>query len=64
MLRFGVGDRVECRTGQTEWSLGNIFHLLWKSPSGQVAPYQIKLDNGSLIFAPADDNQLIRLPKA
>jgi len=64
MLRFGVGDRVECRTGQTEWSLGNIVQLLWKSPSGQVAPYQIKLDNGSLIFAPADDNQLIRVPKA
>lgn len=63
MLRFSIGDRVECRTGQTEWSLGNVVQQLWKSPSGQVAPYQIKLDSGSLIFAPADDNQLIRIPK-
>jgi G3E family GTPase len=63
-LRFQVGQRVECRTGQTEWSLGHVKEQLWKSPSGQVAPYQIELDTGTLIFAPADDNQLIRLPKA
>ena len=62
-LRFKVGDRVECRTGQKEWSLGKVVALLWKSPSGQVAPYQMELDNGTLIFAPADDNQLIRIPQ-
>jgi G3E family GTPase len=60
-LRFQVGDLVECRTGPAEWSAGTVVQQLWKSPSGQVAPYQIELEgSGTLIFAPADDNQLIR----
>merc|ERR1712046_442356 len=63
-LRFDLGTEVECRTGADEWSRGKIVDRLWKSPSGQVAPYQIELADGKLIFAPADDNQLIRLPKA
>jgi hypothetical protein len=29
-------------------------------PEGVIAPYQVKLDKGDLIYAPADDNQLIR----
>merc|ERR1711934_897678 len=61
-LRFALGTRVECRTGRDEWSLGKVVQQLWKSESGKVAPYQIELDNGSLIYAPADDNQLIRIP--
>lgn len=63
MLRFNVGDAVECRTGQNEWSAGKVKEQLWKSPSGQTAPYQVELDNGTLIYAPADDNQLIRARK-
>lgn len=29
-------------------------------PPGQKAPYQIRLDDGNVIFAPADDNRCIR----
>jgi len=62
-LRFSLGARVECRTGQDTWSAGNVEQLLWKTASGEIVPYQIKLDNDTLIFAPADDNQLIRALK-
>jgi len=62
-LRFHKGDRVECRTGQDEWSLGKVVDRMWKSPSGEINPYQVELDGGDLIFAPADDDQLIRIPK-
>jgi len=66
MLRFDIGDAVECRTGPapTDWSAGKIVDRLWKSPSGQIAPYQIELTDGTLIYAPADDNQVIRAGKA
>jgi len=62
LLRFKVGDSVECRTGpaKEDWSPGEIVDLMWKTPSGQEAPYQIKLTDGTLIYAPADDNQVIR----
>ena len=30
-------------------------------PTGQYAPYQVKLDGGMLIFAPQDMDQCIRL---
>jgi len=62
-LRFDMGTEVECRTGAEEWSRGKVVDRLWKSPTGQVQPYQIELTDGTLIFAPADDNQLIRLAK-
>ena len=29
-------------------------------PPGMVAPYQIKLDKGDLIYAPADEDDIIR----
>lgn len=65
LLRFDVGDRVECRVGPapTDWSLGKVIDRMWKSPSGMVAPYQVELDDGTTIYAPADDNQLIRIPQ-
>lgn len=63
-LRFRVGDKVECNTGN--WSKGEVVALLYReqgirSDLGEgVAPYQIKLDNGTLIFAPMDDDRVIR----
>jgi len=63
-LRFREGDKVECRTGRDEWSTGKIVALFYKVGNGQTAPYQIELDgSGTLIYAPADDNQLIRRAK-
>ena len=62
-LRFKIGDLVECRT-KVDWASGKVVERLWKSPSGRVVPYQVELTDGDhkgeLIYAPADDNELIR----
>jgi len=68
-LRFKVGTKVECRTGKDEWSKGEVVALLYReegieSALGRgIAPYQIKLPCGSLIFAPLDDDTVIRQAK-
>ena len=63
-LRFGVGERVECKTGKKEWSAGEVvalmFHDKESMPVGQVVPCQIKLDDGDLVWAPADKDGVIR----
>ena len=65
-LRFAVGDRVECKTGCDEWTSGTVVALLYrddKMPQGKVAPYQIELDDDEgLIWAPLDDDRVIRVP--
>jgi len=61
-LRFKEGDRVECNTG-SGWNKGKVVALMYRDeymPSGMVAPYQVELDSGSLIYAPGDTDQLIR----
>ena len=63
MLRFAVGERVCCRTGAIEWSPGTVVALRYREehwPEGRSAPYQIELDDGGLIFAPRDSDELIR----
>ena len=67
-LRFAIGDTVECQTGE-EWEKGVIVAQLYRDetmPQGMLAPYQIHLhdDEESLIFAPFDDDQVIRAAKA
>jgi len=60
-LRFPVGTRVECMTG--EWSSGTIVGHWWRDadwPATKVVPYQIKLDHGPTIFAPLDSDRCIR----
>jgi G3E family GTPase len=68
-LRFTVGTRIECNMG-CHWAPGTVVALLWRGDfmgPGTVAPYQIRLDgddpDGSprLIFAPADDDRIVRL---
>jgi len=62
-LRFAAGDAVRCRVSQTGWARGHIVALQYREkdwPAGWHAPYQIELEDGGLIFAPADDDQLIR----
>jgi G3E family GTPase len=62
-LRFAVGDKVKCKTGGDTWSPGTVASLMYREegmPPGVVAPYQVKLDSGELIFAPADTDELIR----
>ena len=62
-LRFALGDRVRCRTGARSWDAGLIVALEYREndwPAEIHVPYQIELDNGQLIFAPQDDDHLIR----
>ena len=65
-LRFTLGTAVECNTGKNKWSKGKVVQLLYRDeymPPGMVAPYQVKLDTGDLIYAPADEDELIRAQK-
>ena len=60
-LRFTVGTRVECNCGG--WEPGTVVKLFYREPhfpAGFVAPYQIKLDDGTLIYAPDDEDGTIR----
>ena len=61
-LRFGVGDSVACNTGGS-FQKGTVISLMYREegmPPGMVAPYQVQLDNGGLIYAPADEDAIIR----
>ena len=63
VLRFGVGDSVLCKTSATMWKKGKVVKLHYREaswPLGRVAPYQVRLDVGNLIFAPQDSDCLIR----
>jgi len=61
-LRFAVGDAIECNTG-AGWQKGEVVRLMYRDefmPPGMIAPYQVKLADGGLIYAPEDQDQLIR----
>jgi enamine deaminase RidA (YjgF/YER057c/UK114 family) len=67
LLRFNVGQKVECKVGPKpdDWEIGTITQLNYKEPEWEnSAPYQIKLTN-RMIFAPEDSEHIIRevLPK-
>ena len=60
-LRFSVGTRVECNCG--DWKVGTVVGHFYTQPAfgeGMCVPYQIRLDDGTLIFAPRDDDMVIR----
>ena len=75
-LRFSLLARVECWVGnvgdEKEWEPGEIVHLWWHMPdflesdwpADFLAPYQIKLDCGRLIYASRDDDSCIRRPRS
>jgi len=61
-LRFTIGSKVQCNTGGG-WKSGQVVTLWYRDefmPPGMVAPYQVQLDDGSLIYAPSDQEELIR----
>jgi len=61
-LRFAVGDRVFANIGK--WAPGTIVKLHYRGPhwgkEKKPAPYQIKLDQGHLIFAPQDNDRFVK----
>jgi len=61
-LRFGVGDKVQCNTGG-KFQKGEVVALMYREegmPPGMIAPYQVRLLDGTLIFAPEDSEEVIR----
>ena len=64
VLRFDVGDRVECQVGDDTWKTGEVVKLWYRDDDtfedGYVVPYQVLLDDGDLIFAPTDEEYCIR----
>jgi hypothetical protein len=63
-LRFGVGARVVCWCGAEDgWMLGTVTKERVEDPNvfgGKKVPYQIKLDDGMIIYAPDDKPGVIR----
>ena len=62
-LRFAPGARVECRLGPRRWAAGQVVACRYREPSwpaGRFAPYQVRLDDDELIFAPSDRDDVIR----
>ena len=60
-LRFGVGDRVECSLGGDGWCTGTVIKLWYvEGDYNEPNPYQVLLDDGSLIYAPEDTRKCIR----
>jgi hypothetical protein len=66
-LRFEIGTRVDCRIGPhpvRDWVPGAITQIFYREenwPPGMCAPYQVQLDDGRLIFAPRDIDEVVRV---
>ena len=65
-LRFAEGQRVTARVGEDDWQAGTVGGL-WSSeedwPATEVAPYKIALADGPDIYAPLDDDLVVRAAK-
>ena len=60
--RFDIGTRVECRV-DIGWASGTIVALNYREddwPPGTTVPYQVQLDDRRRIFAPVDDDRMVR----
>ena len=62
-LRFPIHQKVDCKIGpnNNEWETGIVIKLWYEEPRGVWNPYQIQLDNGSVIYAPADNDRVVRI---
>lgn len=64
-LRFKVGDLVSAKIGEVgdNWQPGRIAAIGYREahfPPGFVAPYQVELHGGRMIYAPYDNDTIIR----
>lgn len=59
MFRFAIGTRVECNLG-IHWERGTVMRLNYQVDGGAYMPYQVRLDSGNMIYAPEDDDSVIR----
>ena len=60
--RFKIGQAIEAYTGDG-WTRGEVVALNYREdawPASKIAPYQIRLSDGMLIFAPFDDDGVVR----
>ena len=58
-----AGDAAALRRWQGQWEPGTVVKLNYREkdwPEGRRAAYQVKLDNGTYIYAPKDDNNFIK----
>ena len=65
-FRFDVGQRVECCMDEDDWEVGTILKKHYREPkwpTDRWMPYQVKLDEGSTIWAPADVEECIRVAR-
>mmetsp|Transcript_107328 Transcript_107328/g.167699 ORF Transcript_107328/g.167699 Transcript_107328/m.167699 type:complete len:489 (+) Transcript_107328:55-1521(+) len=67
-LRFAVGDRVRCKTDESEWCIGTIVAASYHQADWEddmIIPYQVEIDEGLLIYVPKDDDEICQqIPKA
>ena len=64
-LRFAVGENVRCNVG--DWVNGTVVKVHYSEPDWPedvTVPYQVRLTDGRLIYAPMDSDRLIRERKA
>ena len=62
-LRFAIGDRVECKGPNEIWHIGTIDDIHYRDefwPKDQFVPYAVQIDQGEVLYAPNDDNRIIR----
>jgi hypothetical protein len=62
-LRFAIGDRVECKGPNEIWHIGTIDDIHYRDefwPKDQFVPYAVQIDQGEMLYAPNDDNRIIR----
>ena len=56
-----MGTSVECNVGDETWMRGTVVALDYVEEGwDQPAPYQVELEDGTLIFAPIDEDRVIR----
>eukprot|EP00931_Biecheleriopsis_adriatica_P097077 TRINITY_DN7083_c0_g1_i1.p1 TRINITY_DN7083_c0_g1~~TRINITY_DN7083_c0_g1_i1.p1 ORF type:complete len:492 (-),score=93.99 TRINITY_DN7083_c0_g1_i1:72-1433(-) len=62
-LRFKVGTRVLCLTGNSQWDTGTIMELHFRDdgwPPDHTVPYLVMLDDGAYTIVPQDVNHLCK----